>query len=194
MGFYLRNLLLMLCLCGTSALAQTFNIREYGALNDGKTVCTAAIQKAVDACYQNGGGRVYVPAGQFITGTVHLKSNVNLCLESGAVLLGSPNLQDYESYTKAGYGINYYGILYTADAENVSISGSGAIDGNNKVFLTSATPKRSTPTAPASPGKKIITAMWKQVSAMAPWCRRTVRARWLSSATANTCSCVIFRC
>ncbi|WP_295673623.1 glycosyl hydrolase family 28 protein [uncultured Mucilaginibacter sp.] len=135
MGFYLRNLLFILCLCGTSAQAQTFNIREYGAINDGKTVCTAAIQKAIDACYQNGGGRVYVPAGQFITGTVHLKSNVNLCLESGAVLLGSPNLQDYESYTKAGYGLNYYGILYTADAENVSISGSGAIDGNNKVFF-----------------------------------------------------------
>lgn len=135
MNFYLRNLLLIFCLCFTSARAQTFNIKDYGAVNDGKTACTPAIQKAIDACYQNGGGRVYVPAGQFITGTVHLKSNVNLYLESGAVLLGSPDLKDYESYTKAGYGVNYYGILYTADAENVSISGPGAIDGNNKVFF-----------------------------------------------------------
>ncbi len=102
---------------------------------DGKTVSTAAIQKAVDACNRSGGGRVYVPAGIFVTGTFHLKSNVDLYLESGAVLQGSPNLTDYQSYTKPQYGLNYYGILYTADAENVSITGAGTIDGNNKVFF-----------------------------------------------------------
>jgi polygalacturonase len=118
-----------------ASYGQTFNIKDYGALGDSKTVNTAAIQKSIDACYQNGGGRVYVPVGTFVTGTLHLKSNVNLYLESGAVLLGSPVLTDYESYTKAGYGINYYGILYTHDAENVSITGPGAIDGNNKVFF-----------------------------------------------------------
>ena len=111
---------------------------------------------------QNGGGRVYVPAGTFITGTFHLKSNVNLYLESGAVLLGSPALQDYESYTKEGYGKNYYGILYTADAENVSITGPGTIDGNNKVFFDFDHAKKiDALTAPALPARKTITAMWK---------------------------------
>ena len=128
--------LLLIFLCSiTNCYAQTFNIKDYGAINDGKTINTTAIQKAVDACYQNGGGRVYVPAGTFVTGTLHLKSNVDLFLESGSVLLGSPDLKDYESYTKEGYGVNYYGILYTVDAQNVSISGAGSIDGNNKVFF-----------------------------------------------------------
>ena len=142
MNFYLRNLLVILCLYAAPANAQTFNIKDYGAVNDSKTICTTAIQKAVDACYQNGGGRVYVPAGTFVTGTFHLKSNVNLYLESGAVLLGSANLKDYESYTKASFGINYHGIIYTADAENVSITGPGAIDGNNKVFFDLAHAKK----------------------------------------------------
>ena len=136
MNLSLRALFSVFCLCSlTAGYAQTFNIRDYGAISDSKTVNTYAIQKAVDACNQNGGGMVYVPAGVFVTGTFHLKSNVNLYLESGGVLLGSPGVKDYESYTKTGYGLNYYGILYTADAENVTITGSGTIDGNNKVFF-----------------------------------------------------------
>jgi polygalacturonase len=119
----------------SAAHAQTFNIKDYGAVNDGKTISTQAIQKAVDVCSLNGGGRVYVPAGVFVTGTVHLKSNVDLYLENGAVLQGIASLKDYESYTKPDYGLNYYGILYTVDAENVSIIGAGTIDGNNKVFF-----------------------------------------------------------
>lgn len=136
MNKVIRNFLILLfSLAFVSLHAQTFNIKDYGAVNDGKTICSAAIQKAVDACNQNGGGRVYVPAGTFITGTLHLKSNIDLYLEQGAVLQGSANLKDYESYTKPEYGINYYGILYTPNAENVSITGPGIIDGNNKVFF-----------------------------------------------------------
>lgn len=78
---------------------------------------------------------MYVPAGVFVTGTFDLKSNVNLYLESGAVLQGSASLKDYENYAKPVYGVNYYGILYTTGAENVSITGQGTIHGNNKVFF-----------------------------------------------------------
>jgi polygalacturonase len=117
-----------------NAHSQTFNIKDYGAIADSKTINTAALQKAVDACNKNGGGMVYVPAGKFITGTFHLKNNVNLHLETGAVLMGSANLKDYESYTMPVYGLNYYGILYTNGAENVSVTGQGIIDGNNRVF------------------------------------------------------------
>ena len=129
-----HNLLLLLLFACLFAKGQDFNIKNYGAISNQHINNSAAIQKAVDACYQNGGGRVYVPPGVFKTGTIHLKSNVNFYLESGAVLIGSENLKDYEPYTIAGFGQNYYGMLYTHDAENVSVTGQGIIDGNNKVF------------------------------------------------------------
>ena len=66
--------------------AREYNITDYGA-EKGKN-STAAIQKAVDECFTAGGGRVIIPAGTFITGPVILKSNVNVFLESGAVLKG----------------------------------------------------------------------------------------------------------
>ncbi|MGY4538484.1 polygalacturonase [Mucilaginibacter sp. UYNi724] len=127
-------LMLSLFLRPADVLSQAYNIKDYGAVADGKTINSAALQKAVDACSKNGGGIVYVPPGTFITGTFHLKSNVDLHLETGAVLLGSANLNDYDSYTMPQYGLNYYGILYTNGAENVSVTGQGIIDGNNKVF------------------------------------------------------------
>ncbi|OKS85112.1 glycoside hydrolase family 28 protein [Mucilaginibacter polytrichastri] len=130
----LRFLSVLLVFFVQQCFAQTFNIKDYGAIADGKTVNTAALQNAVDACSANGGGMVYVPAGTFVTGTFHLKSNINLYLENGAVLKGSPDLKDYVSYTMPVYGLNYYGMLYTTDAENVSITGAGTIDGNNPVF------------------------------------------------------------
>jgi polygalacturonase len=125
----------LVLLLSTASFSQTFSITGYGAVADGTTNNAAAIQKAIDTCNKNGGGTVYVPAGTFVTGTFHLKSNVNLYLENGAVLKGSPHLSDYDTYTIVGYGLNYYGMLYTAGAENVSITGQGKIDGNNFVYL-----------------------------------------------------------
>ena len=118
-----------------SSWAQTYTITEYGAIGDGKTISTAAIQKAIDACHQQGGGQVRVPAGTFMTGTLYLKSNVELHLESGSMLKGSADFKDYKAYTLPEYGLNYYGILYTYKAENVAITGQGAIDGNDQVFF-----------------------------------------------------------
>ncbi|MEO8854290.1 MAG: glycosyl hydrolase family 28 protein [Ginsengibacter sp.] len=115
--------------------AQSYNIKDFGAIGDNQTINTIPIQKAIDECNAKGGGTVEVPAGVFITGTFSLKSNVDLHLENGAVLKGSPDLKDYKSYEMAGYGTNYYGILYTRGAENVSITGMGAINGNDTVFF-----------------------------------------------------------
>ena len=72
--------------------ARDFDIRKYGAVPDGKTLATSAIAKAIDACAAAGGGRVVVPGGSepggltFLTGAVHLKSNVNLRVEEGAAI------------------------------------------------------------------------------------------------------------
>ncbi|MVN20534.1 glycoside hydrolase family 28 protein [Mucilaginibacter arboris] len=132
-----RNLLIGLLIClNTIVFAQkkTYNITDFGARNDAKTINTAAIQKAIDACFENGGGMVYVPPGTFITGTFSLKSNVNLYLENGATLKGSANLKDYKSFTQPVYGLTYFGLLYTINAQNVSITGEGKIDGSNEAF------------------------------------------------------------
>ncbi len=111
-------------------------ITNYGALTDGKTVATKAVQMAVDECNKNGGGEVIIPTGVFIIGTVHLKSNVNLYLQSGAVLRGSTNLNDYESYTPEKPFVPIHkGMLFTENAENITISGQGQIDGNGDSFF-----------------------------------------------------------
>jgi polygalacturonase len=133
-SFILSACFVLIVCIAYPAYPQTFNVKDFGAVADVKIINTSAIQKAVDACNKNGGGEVYIPAGNYVTGTIHLKSNVNLHLEAGAILTGSANLKDYESYTMPEYGLNYYGILYTKGAENVSVTGLGTIDGNNKVF------------------------------------------------------------
>ncbi|UZQ86492.1 hypothetical protein ODU73_000942 [Thermoclostridium stercorarium] len=72
-----------------------FNITDFGAVPDGKTLCTEAFKKAVKKCEEAGGGTIYVPAGKFLTGPIHLVSNTNLHIDAGAVLLFSQNIEDY---------------------------------------------------------------------------------------------------
>ena len=72
-----------------------YDVRAYGALGDGKTLDTKAIQAAIDACHKAGGGKAYLRGGTFLSGSLFLKSNVTLYLEAGAMLLGSPNVDDY---------------------------------------------------------------------------------------------------
>ena len=106
--------------------AKEYIITDFGAVHS--ELSTAAIQKAVDECAAAGGGRVVVPAGTFVTGTIFLKSNVNLYLENGAVLQGSKDLKDY---SRAGRSP---GIIYCEDAINVGISGTGTIDASGDSF------------------------------------------------------------
>lgn len=130
----ISSLLVFIVVCGP-LWAQHFDITRYGARTGPGVNNAIAIQRAIDDCSRRGGGTVYVPAGIFVTGTIHLASDINLYLESGAVLKGSPRLEDYESYSLPGYEVNHYGLLYTHDAVNVSITGPGEIDGNNAVFF-----------------------------------------------------------
>jgi polygalacturonase len=106
-----------------------FNITDFGAVR-GK-LSTFFIQKAIDACFAAGGGRVIIPAGTFISGGITLKSNVNLYLEQGAELSGSQNIEDYPA------GDISHGLVYCEDAINVAISGSGTINGNGTRFYKS---------------------------------------------------------
>lgn len=111
------------------SFSQSFNIKDYGAIADGKTINTAPIQKAIDACNSKGGGTVVVPTGTFISGTLFLKSHVNLEVQQGGILKGSNNLADYEVEGKK------YGLIYASDCENISLTGEGEINGNGSFFM-----------------------------------------------------------
>ena len=80
---------------------RIYNIQDFGAKGDGKTLNTSAIQSAIDACHKDKGGTVLIPAGDFIAGTLELKSNVTLHIAAAGKLLGSPKRKDYT----AGKGI-----------------------------------------------------------------------------------------
>jgi polygalacturonase len=113
-------------LLGLNTVAGEFNILSFGAVADGKTLNTAHIQAAIDKANQEGGGVVIVPAGAFLTGSVVLKTGVELRLEKNAVILGSTNPYDYR-------GLNRWKALVLADGqENISITGNGTIDGQGR--------------------------------------------------------------
>lgn len=118
--------------------ARTFDITEYGAVNDTTRISTTAIQQAIDDCYKAGGGRVVVPAGDFKTGSIFLKDNVHLYLEEGATLYGSTDIKDYipvtSSYVSLRTGIPTIQLIYADSVQNVSITGYGTIDGRGRAF------------------------------------------------------------
>lgn len=126
-----------LCLVCCNTPSNTYNILHYGASTDNDFVNTFAINNAIQACYADGGGTVYVPPGIYQTGTIVLLSNVSLYLEAGATLLGSTDTVDYKPMNNALFheGYNRYGIIYAADARNISIIGPGEINGNGTFFM-----------------------------------------------------------
>src|SRR5215210_8386876 len=113
---------------------RDFLITKYGAAAGGKSDCTAAIRKAVEACNRAGGGRVVVPAGVFLTGAIRLKSNVNLHVSEGATLRFSPDPTKYLPVVLTRFeGIecmNYSPLIYALDQENVAVTGKGTLDGS----------------------------------------------------------------
>lgn len=129
------------------AQKSDYNILNYGAVPDGKTLNTAAIQKAIDNCSENGGGTVFVPAGRFVSGTLRMRSNVNFHLSSGALLAGSRNLEDYPVVIPGirSYTDNYTcrSLIYGENLRNISITGQGFIDGNGSYFIVPAEVKKA---------------------------------------------------
>lgn len=109
--------------------AEIYNIKEFGATGRKFDKATQAIQKAIDACHVNGGGTVYVPSGEYTSGTIELLSNVNLCLEAGAVLKGSLDTTDYLVDGKLR------GLIIAEKVKNISITGLGEINGNGTAFM-----------------------------------------------------------
>jgi len=115
-----------------------YDVRDYGAKPDGKTLCTVSIQKAIDACSQAGGGTVYLPDGTYLSGTIYFKKGVTLKLAPGCTLLGSKNLKDYPPTVQAfrSYTDNYTdkSLIYGENVDNIAITGLGTIDGQGASF------------------------------------------------------------
>ncbi|MGD0017136.1 MAG: glycoside hydrolase family 28 protein [Verrucomicrobiia bacterium] len=110
---------------------NTFNVIQYGAVGDGKTMNTAAIQKTIDAVSAAGGGIVLIPEGKFLTGPFKLASRINLHLDSGAFILISDDMKHYPMTSE-----RYQDCITVAAAHDIEISGQGTIDGQGKAWWT----------------------------------------------------------
>ncbi|MBO6516474.1 MAG: glycoside hydrolase family 28 protein [Bacteroidia bacterium] len=115
--------MLILLVAQPALCSKDYDIVSFGALADGKTLNTKAIQSAIDRAHNDGGGRVVIPSGQFLTGTIELKTGVELHLSKKAILLGSTNPKDYRKK------IRWDALILADSAENIRITGKGIIDG-----------------------------------------------------------------
>lgn len=114
-------------------ITTRYNIEEFGAKGDGVTVNTAMIARAIDGCTKAGGGTIYIPSGVFVTGAIELKSNTQLYLETGAELSFINDIQHYPVITSRWEGAKrevYMSCIYARNAENISITGFGTLNGN----------------------------------------------------------------
>jgi hypothetical protein len=122
-----------------SSASRTFDIRNFRSDKDEPGLDTAAINRALEACSGAGGGQVLIPAGRWVSGTIHLKSHVTLFLAAGATLVGATNLSLYNRpavpphMPEASWGNWHRGLLVGDRVEDVTICGQGTIDGH-KVF------------------------------------------------------------
>lgn len=142
---YLKKLqlfLIFLTLFSSLASAKPtvfYPVTEFGAVGDGKSINTQAIQKAIDSAAKAGGGTVIFPAGKFLTGTIYLRDHITLELEAGAILLGSTRVMDYPiHFTNYPSWADQYSVrtlILAEGVENIAITGRGTIHGQGEAFL-----------------------------------------------------------
>jgi hypothetical protein len=121
---------------------DSFSIRQFGAVGDGNHLDSPAINDAIAACSKAGGGTVEVPPGTYLCGSIHMASNINLCLDAGAIIKGAPqemNVYDPEeifdghAYQDEGHTFFHNSLIWGENLSNVSITGRGMINGGGLV-------------------------------------------------------------
>jgi len=125
-------------LTACSAAPATYNVVECGAQADGRAKDTQSIQKAIEACSEQGGGTVYFPPGTYLAGSLHLRPRVALYLDHGATIKASTEESDFDPYEELGFkndadretSFFHYALIWAEDVEQVAILGTGTIDGN----------------------------------------------------------------
>ena len=121
----------------TLGFSSLINVRESGALGEGQTLDTSAIQSCIDSCSAQGGGTVYIPAGQYLTGSLFLQNNICLHLDPGAVIVGSENPDDYpiiHSRWEGKHQDTYAPLITGQNLNNISVTGRGTIDGRGSIW------------------------------------------------------------
>jgi polygalacturonase len=132
---------------------RTFDVGSYGGSGDGKTLNTGAIQEAIDAASNAGGGTVLLDPGTYVSGPINLKSNIDLRLEKGATLMMSSNIADYPVA-----GTNRESFITATDQHDIQISGEGAIDGQGAPWWAAFRAVKGTPQAgPRRPQMILLT-------------------------------------
>ena len=133
----------LFCFCGWLQAADTtgqsyFNVRNFGAVGDGKNLDSPAIDRAINAAAAVGGGTVLVPAGTYLSGSIHLRSNIHLLIDAGATVLGAPqNLNAYDetetfpgvAFQDGGHCYFHNSLIWGENLTNVFITGHGTING-----------------------------------------------------------------
>lgn len=124
---------------------EYYNVKDYGAVGDGKTLDNPAINKAIEAAAKNGGGTVFLPAGTYLSGSIRLKSNITLFLDVGSVIIGAPqDMGAYDpeedvvgtQYQDGGHTYFHNSIIWGENLKNVSITGKGMIKGGGATHRT----------------------------------------------------------
>lgn len=128
-------------LISANATESYFNVRDFGATGNGTNLDSPSIDKAIDACASAGGGTVYVPAGTYLSGSIHLKSNIHLLIAAGATILGAPQtMQAYDfteawptnnNYQDGGHCYFHNSLIWGENLTNVFITGNGMINGGD---------------------------------------------------------------
>ncbi|OYX82704.1 MAG: glycoside hydrolase [Flavobacteriales bacterium 32-34-25] len=111
---------------------KTYNIVDFGAKSGGQLNNSDAFKKAIEMCAKNGGGKVVVPSGKFLTGPIHLDNNVNLHLEDGAEILFSTKSSDYPLVLTSFEGtelMNHSPLIYAYNKKNIAVTGKGILNG-----------------------------------------------------------------
>jgi polygalacturonase len=116
-----------------------YNVRDYGAKGDGKNMDSPGINKAIDAAAADGGGTVYLPAGNYLSGSIHLKSNITLMIDQGATLVAAnpglgvpydePEILDSDTFQDFGHSHFQNSLIWGEKLEHIAIIGNGTILG-----------------------------------------------------------------
>lgn len=134
----ISSIFCLLALAIISIQAKDYNVKDYGAIGDGKTLDHIAINATIDTCVAHGGGRVVLPAGTYLCGSIRMKSNVELHLMTGSKILAAPasmkaydEAEEFEGTAYQDGGHTYFknSLIYAIRANDVSITGRGMIDG-----------------------------------------------------------------
>lgn len=133
-----RLLFIFLAFLLTISTFAYYDVKNFGAKGDGKTLDSPAINAAIEEAVKNGGGKVVVPAGRYMCGSIRMKSNIELSIEAGAVIIASPASMkaydksepfDFPEYQDGGHTYFHNSLIWADGEENVSITGRGMIDG-----------------------------------------------------------------